>query len=60
MVESAAMALAADIASHLNISGMSFITDNQILATFYNEANFDQPPSWDVRPFIRLHISLGK
>jgi len=56
MVESAAMALAADVTSLLNISDMSFITDNQILATFYNGDNFDQPPSWDVRPFTQRFL----
>lgn len=41
MAESAGMALAAEISSLLGISVISFLTDSQLLASFFNGSDFD-------------------
>jgi hypothetical protein len=44
MAESAGMALAAETSSFLGISDISFLTDSQLLASFFNGSDFDSPP----------------
>lgn len=58
MAESAAMALAADICSALNLQSLVFLTDNQQLVTFFNSAEHSTPPSWDIKPYTQKFINV--
>jgi hypothetical protein len=58
MAESAAMALAAKISSMLGISEISFLTDNQLLANFFNGTRYDETSHWDIKPFTQSFIML--
>jgi len=57
MAESAGMALAAEISSLLGISDISFLTDSQLLASFFNESDFVSPPRWDIKPYTQKFLN---
>ena len=57
MAESAGMALAAEISSLLGISDISFLTDSQLLASFFNGSDFDSPPQWDIKPYTQKFLN---
>lgn len=57
MAEAAALALAANITSRLQISQMSFLTDNQALVNLFNGDNLDSPPDWRIKPFTQRFIN---
>jgi len=56
MAEAAGMALAAMIASGLNIRNLSFLTDNQQLAAYFSFSDLSSPPRWD-RPFTQRFLN---
>ena len=58
MAETAAMALAAKIISLIGFREISFLTDNKLLATFFNGASFDTPPQWDIKPFSQNFLNV--
>jgi hypothetical protein len=57
MAETAAMALAAKISSSLGISEISFLTDNQLLESFFNGTSYDMPPHWDIKPYTQSFLN---
>lgn len=57
MAEAAAIALAAQVVSALDIRNMSFPTDNQQLVKFLNSNNHDTPPRWDTKFFTQSFIN---
>lgn len=57
MAESAAMALAAKICDLLRFSDMSFLTDSQILASFFNGPDLDKPPQWQIKPYTQKFLN---
>ena len=57
MAESAGMALAAEISSLLGISDISFLTDSQLLASFFNGSDFDSPLQWDIKPYTQKFLN---
>lgn len=57
MAESASMALAAKICALLSISDISFLTDSQILASFFNGPDLDKPPQWEIKPYTQKFLN---
>jgi hypothetical protein len=57
MAESASMALAAKICALLSISDISFLTDSQILASFFNGPALDKPPQWEIKPYTQKFLN---
>jgi len=51
MAEAAALAFAAAIASALGLKDITFLTDSQMLANYFNGQNLSCPPFWDAKPF---------
>jgi hypothetical protein len=57
MAESAALALPAMICSRIGVSEISFLTDNQILANFFNGTDYDSPPNWEIKPLTQNFLN---
>jgi len=57
MAEAAGIALAASITSMLHIRNISFLTDNQLLASFFNGPDLCSPPRWDIKPFTQRFLN---
>lgn len=57
MSEAAGMAIAAVITSQLGFQTMSFFTDSQALAGFYNGQDLQTPPHWNIKPFTHKFLS---
>jgi ribonuclease HI len=57
MAEAAGMAIAAVITSQLGFQTMSFFTDSQALAGFYNGQDLHTPPQWNIKPFTHRFLS---
>jgi hypothetical protein len=57
MAEAVAMALAAMIVSSLSIGNISFLTDNQQFAAYFNGSDLSSPPRWDIRPFTQRFLN---
>lgn len=49
MAEAAALSLAARITSLLQLQGVNFLIDNQLLAGFLNSAVLSTPPDWMIK-----------
>lgn len=58
MAEVASLALAAMIVSRLNVMNPSFLTDNLILAAYFNSSDLGSPPRWDIRPFTQRVLNI--
>ena len=59
MAEATAMALAALVTSALSIQNTIFLTNNQLLVSFFNGTNFSSPPIWDIKPFTQSFITTN-
>ena len=57
MAEAAAMALATPVTSALSIQNTIFLTNNQLLVSFFNGTDFSSPPIWDIKPFTQSFIN---
>lgn len=57
IAETTAMALAAEISSLLNISEIYFLTDSQLLASFFNGSDFGTPPQWEIKPCTQKFLN---
>jgi hypothetical protein len=60
MAEAAALALAAKIASFLQIDEITFLTDNQILADLFSGGDTESPPDWRIKAFTQTFIDASK
>ena len=57
MAEAAALTLAADIASTLQIRQPTFLSDNQMLVAFFNRSEHSNPPCWEIKPTTQKFIN---
>jgi len=57
MAEAAAMLLAATILSKLQVQGGTFLTDNQILAGYFNNTSSVQVPDWRIKHITQSFIN---
>jgi hypothetical protein len=51
MAEAAALALATQVTENLQLSDISFLSDNQQLVRFMNGSDLSNPPDWRMKPF---------
>lgn len=58
MAEAAAINLAAKIGTLFALREISFFTDNQQMATFFNGASHVLPPRWDIKPYTQRFLNL--
>lgn len=58
MAEAAAINLAAKIATLFVHAGVSFFTDNQHLASFFNGGDHETPPQWEIKPFTQSFLNV--
>lgn len=57
MAEAAALALAAEIATALHLSQVTFLSDNQQLVSFFNSSDHSNPPLWETKPLTQKFIN---
>lgn len=57
MAGTAAMSLTARITMLLGIMDISFFTDNQLLANFFNGPRHDSPPHWTIKPSAQSFLN---
>lgn len=54
MAEAASLALATTITDALNLTGVSSLSDNEVLVRFLNREDQTYPPEWRIRPYTHL------
>lgn len=57
MAEAASLALASIITNRLNITEVSFLSDNEQLAQFLNKQDQSNPPDWRIKPLTQLYTN---
>lgn len=54
MAEAAALALASVVTNKFNLTGVTFLSDNEQLVHFLNKEDLSNPPDWRIKPFTQL------
>lgn len=57
MAEAAALAFAATACCSLQIGDISFLTDNQLLVSYFNGSDLSFPPHWGIKPFTQSFLN---
>jgi len=57
MAEAAALAFSATASSSLQIGDISFLTDSQLLVSFFNGTDLSSPPHWEAKPFTQSFLN---
>jgi ribonuclease HI len=54
MAEAAALALAVQVALHMNLTSINFLSDNEQLVKFLNSSDHFHPPDWRIKHFTQM------
>lgn len=60
MAKATALALAALVASRLQLQGLNFLSDNKQLVSFINSSNHSTPPDWRIKYLTQEFINCNQ